>query len=153
MALQPFVGPWPLLQFRNLFIQTVGLLGRVISPSQGRYLHTVQHKHRIKAHTQAFSGIRTHDPSVRASGDSSCLRPHGHCHRLRVTFLHQFLHFALKTASKNFVLGSFVTKDYITLHPQRLYLACLCLLLTCRCLCAYVIKLDQIRFRIFIVCF
>jgi hypothetical protein len=46
MALQPFVGPWPLLQFRNLFlfIQSVGLLVRVISPSQGRYLHTGQHK-------------------------------------------------------------------------------------------------------------
>jgi hypothetical protein len=25
----PFVGPWSLLQFRNLFTQTVGLLGRV----------------------------------------------------------------------------------------------------------------------------
>jgi hypothetical protein len=39
MALQPFVGPWPLLQFRNHFTQTVRLLGRGISPSQ-RPLHT-----------------------------------------------------------------------------------------------------------------
>jgi hypothetical protein len=30
--------------------QSVGLLGRGISPSQGRYLHTEQHKHRINAH-------------------------------------------------------------------------------------------------------
>jgi hypothetical protein len=69
MALQPFVGPWPLLQFRNHFAQTVGLLGQVISPSQGLYLHTGQHKHRINTHTDmhALSGIRTHDPSVRAS--------------------------------------------------------------------------------------
>jgi hypothetical protein len=29
------------------FIQSVGLLERVISPSQGRYLHTGQHKYRI----------------------------------------------------------------------------------------------------------
>jgi hypothetical protein len=36
MALQPFVGPWPLFQFVELFTQTVGLLGRGISPSQGR---------------------------------------------------------------------------------------------------------------------
>jgi hypothetical protein len=36
-------GPWPLIQFRNHFSQTVGLLGRVISPSQGRYLTTGQH--------------------------------------------------------------------------------------------------------------
>jgi hypothetical protein len=28
MALQPFVGPLPLLQFRNVLTQTVGLLGR-----------------------------------------------------------------------------------------------------------------------------
>jgi hypothetical protein len=41
MALQLFVGPWPLLQFRNLFLtQTIGLIGRVISPWQGHYLHT-----------------------------------------------------------------------------------------------------------------
>jgi hypothetical protein len=32
------------------YIQSVGLLGRRISPSQGRYLHTEQHKHRINAH-------------------------------------------------------------------------------------------------------
>jgi hypothetical protein len=46
-----------------------------------RYLH----KHRINAWIpiHAFSGIRTHDPSVRASEDSSYLRPHGHCDRLR----------------------------------------------------------------------
>jgi hypothetical protein len=39
-----------LVQFCNHFSQTVGLLGRVINPSQGRYLHT-EHKHRINAHT------------------------------------------------------------------------------------------------------
>jgi hypothetical protein len=57
---------------------------RVISPSQSRYLITGQHKHRINIHTpniHALSGIRTHDPSVRASEDSSCLRPCGYCDR------------------------------------------------------------------------
>jgi hypothetical protein len=39
MALPAHSGPWPLIQFRNHFSQTVGLLGRVISSSQGRYLH------------------------------------------------------------------------------------------------------------------
>jgi hypothetical protein len=48
MALQPFDRPWTLLQLGNLFTQTAGL---VISPSQGRYLHTRQHKHRINTHT------------------------------------------------------------------------------------------------------
>jgi hypothetical protein len=48
------------------FTHSVGLHGRGISPSQGRYLHTGQHKHRINAHTDihASSGIRTHDPSI-----------------------------------------------------------------------------------------
>jgi hypothetical protein len=61
-----------LLQFLNVR-HSVGLLGRVISPSQGRYL----------THTdiQASTGIRTHDPNVQASEDSSCLRPRGHCDR------------------------------------------------------------------------
>jgi hypothetical protein len=68
MALQPFVGPWPLFQFLDLFAQSVVLLGRGISPSQDRYLHTGQHKQRIKAHTyiHASSVIRTHDPTERA---------------------------------------------------------------------------------------
>jgi hypothetical protein len=68
-----------------IFTQTVGLLGRVINPSQGRYLNTEQHKHRINAHKDihALSGIRTHDPSVQASEDSSWLRPHGYCDRPR----------------------------------------------------------------------
>jgi hypothetical protein len=41
-------------------------------------------KHRINAHnrdTHALSGIRNHDPSVRATEDSSCLRPCGYCER------------------------------------------------------------------------
>jgi hypothetical protein len=49
-------------------------------PSQGLYLHREQHKHRINAHNtdiHALSGSRTHDPSVRASEDSSCLSPCG----------------------------------------------------------------------------
>jgi hypothetical protein len=40
-------------QFLNLY--TVGLLGRVISPSQGRYLHTEE----THADIYASSGIRT----------------------------------------------------------------------------------------------
>jgi hypothetical protein len=57
---------WLIFQFLN-YKQLVVLLGRGISPSQGRYLHTEQHKHRINAHTDihASSGIRTHFPSVR----------------------------------------------------------------------------------------
>jgi hypothetical protein len=63
------------------YTQSVGLLGREISESQGLYLYTEKHKHRINAYNKdihALNGIRTHDLSVRASEDSSCLRPRGH---------------------------------------------------------------------------
>jgi hypothetical protein len=41
----------------------VGLLERVISPSQGLYLHrTTQHR-KTRKNIHAFSGVRTHDPS------------------------------------------------------------------------------------------
>jgi hypothetical protein len=68
----------------------------VISPSQGRYLHTGQHKRRINAQTDihALSGIRTHDPSVRANEDSSCLRPRGPCDRQ--AYSHRVLMYMIK---------------------------------------------------------
>jgi hypothetical protein len=50
MVLQPFVGPLLLFQFPDLFTHSVGILGQGISSSQGRYLNTRQHKHRINVH-------------------------------------------------------------------------------------------------------
>jgi hypothetical protein len=55
MALPAHSGPRRLIQFRNYFSQTVGLLRRVIGPSKGRYLNTGQHKHRINAYTHQTS--------------------------------------------------------------------------------------------------
>jgi hypothetical protein len=80
MALQPLLGPGLLFSSVIIFTQMIGLLGRVIRPPQGRYLHTGQHKHGINTYTDihALSGIPTHDPSVQASKDSSCLRARGH---------------------------------------------------------------------------
>jgi hypothetical protein len=53
MALHPFVGSWPFFSiYLYLFIQSIELLGWGISQSQGRYLHTEQHKHRINAQEQ-----------------------------------------------------------------------------------------------------
>jgi hypothetical protein len=50
-------------RFLELFRHMVGLLGRVISPSQGLYLHrTTQHR-KTRTNNHAFNGIRTHDPS------------------------------------------------------------------------------------------
>jgi hypothetical protein len=51
MVLQPFVGPWPLFQFLNLFTQFVRLLVWGIRPSQGRYLHTEQHTQNKRTQT------------------------------------------------------------------------------------------------------
>jgi hypothetical protein len=68
------------LQFLNLR-HSLGLLGRVISPTEGRYLHRTtktQNKRRQTSMTWG-GGIWTHDPSVRAGENISCLRPRGHC--------------------------------------------------------------------------
>jgi hypothetical protein len=72
------IEPWLLLQFRNLFYtdgRTPWTSDQLVA--RPRYLHTGEHKDRLNAHTDihASSGIRTHDPSVRANEDSSCLRP------------------------------------------------------------------------------
>jgi hypothetical protein len=70
----PFVGPW--------------LLFECLDPIHGRTpwmgdqpITSPLPKHRKNAHTDIHtsSGIRTHNPSVRANEDSSCLRLRGHC--------------------------------------------------------------------------
>jgi hypothetical protein len=81
MALQP---SWTLAPFSvpYSYTQSVGLLGREISPTQDRYLHrTTQTQNKRTQTSKASSGIRTHDPSVRVGKDSSCLRPRRHCER------------------------------------------------------------------------
>jgi hypothetical protein len=80
MGLQPFVGPWLLLSF--LIFYTVGRTPWTgISPSRGHYLHTQDSTNTEKTHIDihASYGILTHDPSVWAGEDSSCLRPYGRC--------------------------------------------------------------------------
>jgi hypothetical protein len=81
MVLQPFVGPWP-LQFRNHFYTDCRTSWKSDQPVAWPLL-TQNNTNRIKAHTDihALSGIRTHDPIVRAREDSSCLRPRGHSNR------------------------------------------------------------------------
>jgi hypothetical protein len=70
--------PVKLFHFSFLILrQSVGLLGRGISPSQGCYLHRTTQTQNKRRHP-CMSGIRTHDHSVRASEDGSFLRPRGH---------------------------------------------------------------------------
>jgi hypothetical protein len=82
LALQP---PWALASFSVSwsFLQTVGLLGRVISSSQGLYLNIgqTQNKHIHTPNIHALCGIRNYDPSFQDSEDSLCLRPLGCCER------------------------------------------------------------------------
>jgi hypothetical protein len=64
------------------YTQSVGLLERGISTSQGRYLHTEQHKH------PCLEWDTNPRPSVWASEDSSsCFRPRSHCDRHNHNFL------------------------------------------------------------------
>jgi hypothetical protein len=50
-------------RFLELFRHMVGLRGRVISPSQGLYLHRITQHRMTRTNIHALSGIRTHDPS------------------------------------------------------------------------------------------
>jgi hypothetical protein len=76
-----------LLRCRGVFTcgsirQLVGLLGRVIGPTQGLYLHrTTQHRE-TQTHIHAPSRIWTCDPNIRATEGSTCLRPLGYWDRL-----------------------------------------------------------------------
>jgi hypothetical protein len=54
VALPAHSGPWPLIHFHNQFSQTVGLLGREISSSQGLYL-TQDNTNTEKTHTHLTS--------------------------------------------------------------------------------------------------
>jgi hypothetical protein len=82
MAQQPLVGPWLLLEFHDRFY-TNGRTPWTSDQPVARPLpihRTIQTQNK---HTDihALSGIRTHNPSVRANEDSSCLRPRRHCDR------------------------------------------------------------------------
>jgi hypothetical protein len=67
----PLLGPDLLFSFVIIFIQMVGLVGRVISPSQGRYLHTEQHKHRTNSHTHMpWVGF---EPTILVSKRAKCV--------------------------------------------------------------------------------
>jgi hypothetical protein len=71
------------------YTQSVGLLGRGISPSQGRYLHTEQPIQTQNKRTQTFMSWVGFAPTtpVFVNEDSSCLRPRGHFDRLKCYLL------------------------------------------------------------------
>jgi hypothetical protein len=54
----PWLGPALFFSSVITFTQSVGLLGRVISPSQGRYLHAGQHKQNKRTHRHPCLWVR-----------------------------------------------------------------------------------------------
>jgi hypothetical protein len=67
---------------------------------------TQDNTNRINVDTDihSLSGFRTHDTSVRVSEDSLCLRPCGHCDRLK-PYIH-YLNYVLQLVSSTFKLIS-----------------------------------------------
>jgi hypothetical protein len=87
------VGPGRYFGFL-IYLRAVGLLGRVISSSQGLYLNTRQHKHR-KTDIDTIN-IHAQDHGLRAIEDCSCLRPLGYRDRPSGVYLAEIYHTALK---------------------------------------------------------
>jgi hypothetical protein len=66
--------------FLNYIRHMVGLLGRVINPSQGLYLHrTTQHRKTRDKHSRL--GRDSNPRSQQPTGQDPRLRQHGHCDR------------------------------------------------------------------------
>jgi hypothetical protein len=84
MALPAHSGPRPLIQFRIHFTEgrTPWRSDQLVAMSLPTHRTTQTQNKRIHTpNIYALSGIRTHDPSVRTSEDSSCLRRRGYCDR------------------------------------------------------------------------
>jgi hypothetical protein len=82
----------PLLQFRQLF-HTDGRTPCTSDQLDLRPLptdRTTQTQNKRTHKHSCLSGIRTHEPSIRASEDSSGLRPRGHCDRLFLIYYERY---------------------------------------------------------------
>jgi hypothetical protein len=82
MALEPFIEPWPLLQFRNLFY-TGCRTPWTGNQSVARPLPTHRTTQTQNKRTQTSMPRVGFEPTAPAleNEDSSCLRPRGHCDR------------------------------------------------------------------------
>jgi hypothetical protein len=108
VSLQPFVGPWRLLQFRNLFY-TDGRTPWTGDQPVARPLPT--HKTTQTQSSMPLNGIRTHDLSIRASEDSSCLGPRGQRNRHCPTLVEIFSNTLSLCSSLN-------VRDQVS-HPHK----------------------------------
>jgi hypothetical protein len=81
-------GPWPLIQFRNHFFtdgRTPWASHQPVARPLPTHRTTQTQNRRTHTDIDALNGIRTHDPTFRASEGNSCLRPRGHCDRHSLT--------------------------------------------------------------------
>jgi hypothetical protein len=86
-----------------MYRQLVGHLGRVISPTQGLYLHrTTQHRE-TQTHIHAPSRIRTWDLIIRETEDSTCLRPLGYWDRPSLILSSQIFLDSLHVKQKSYL--------------------------------------------------
>jgi hypothetical protein len=95
---QPIQGPG--LLFSSMIIFTGGRTPctsdqPVTRPLPKHRTTQTQNKRVCTLNIHALNGIRTHDPSVRVTEDSSCLRPSGHCHRPRSVLVDPKYHIEL----------------------------------------------------------
>jgi hypothetical protein len=78
-----FWGPGRFYQFRNpIHSRLDSLDGESARRKDATYTQNSTNTNQTHTDIHASNGIRTHDPSVRASEDSSCLRTRGRCDRL-----------------------------------------------------------------------
>jgi hypothetical protein len=82
----PFVGPWPLFQFLNPIQDSLD--GGSAHRKAAIYTENNKNTELTHTHINSLSVIRTHDPRVRSSEDSSCLRPRGHCDGELVSYIY-----------------------------------------------------------------
>jgi hypothetical protein len=102
-------------RFFELFRQMVGLLGRVISPSQGLYLHrTTQHRKTRDKHPclEWDSNPQSQQPT----GQGPRLRPHGHCDRPLICYCPS------RVLTLHFVTTVRWACIQLNMHEHRLYL-------------------------------
>jgi hypothetical protein len=86
LALQPPLGPGLCFQFHDHFTdgRTPWTSDQPVARLLPKHRTTqTQNKHMHTRNIHALCGIRTHDPSFRASEDSTWLRPLGYCDRPR----------------------------------------------------------------------
>jgi hypothetical protein len=124
MLLQPL---WALVAFQCPDLFTIGrTLWRsdqlVARPLPKHRTEQTQNKHIHTPNIHALSGVRAHDHSVRASEDSSCLRPLGYRdrhHNLYPIKIVVWIVFDCRSYVPNFVTFRYITLWYDPLNAYK----------------------------------